>query len=104
MPIFFSDISIENGFFARICVGHDTLHEFVYNVNMEWRGFGGKLRELREEKDLSREELANAIGTSLANIGRWEAGVHDPKIEFVVKISKYFEVSSDFLLGIKDEI
>ncbi len=62
-----------------------------------------RLKELRDEKKLSQEEVAKAIGTSQTNIGRWEKGLNEPSSGFVIKLANYFEVSIDYLLGREDD-
>ena len=63
-----------------------------------------RLKELREEKQLSQLEVANAIATSQRNIGRWETGANEPSSSFVIKLANYFEVSTDYLLGRSNEL
>lgn len=63
-----------------------------------------RLKELRKEKNLSQDEIANAIGTSQTNIGRWEKGINEPTSSFVIKLADYFGVSIDYLLGREDDL
>ncbi len=65
-------------------------------------GFGKKLKELRIERRLTQEELAEALGCSQAMIARWEANEHQPKEEHIVKAAKFFGVSTDYILGLSD--
>lgn len=62
-----------------------------------------RLRELREDKNLSQEELAKAIGTSQTNIGRWEKGLNEPSYRYVVLLADFFGVTTDYLLGREDD-
>lgn len=63
-----------------------------------------RLKELRQEKGLNQEELANAINVKNYNIGDWERNRTEPSIEYLCKIADYFEVSVDFLLCRTNEI
>ncbi|MDE6104465.1 MAG: helix-turn-helix domain-containing protein [Clostridia bacterium] len=65
--------------------------------------FATRLRELRKEKKLSMRELAKAINSSEAIISYWESDINEPKISHIIKLAKFFDVSADFLLGLKDE-
>ena len=65
--------------------------------------FGNRLKELRQEKNLTQADVANAIGTSQRNIGRWENNENEPGASFVIKLANFFEVSSDYLLEITDD-
>ena len=61
-----------------------------------------KICELRKEKGLSQRQLANEIGTSQANVSRWEQGINEPSIIECWKIADFFGVSIDMLCGRKD--
>lgn len=62
-----------------------------------------RLLELREERNLSQTDVANAISTSRTNIGRWEKGLNEPASGFLIKLAEFFEVSTDYLLGLENE-
>ena len=58
-----------------------------------------RLKELRLEKNLSQLELAKAIGFSQSSIVYWETGQRVPNAQAVIILAKYFNVSTDYLLG-----
>ena len=58
-----------------------------------------KLQELRKEKGLTQEELAEALFVSRTAISKWESGRGVPNIESLKAISKFFSVSIDELLS-----
>ena len=60
---------------------------------------GNKIIELRNEKGVSQQELASKIGTSQANVSRWEKGIITPSVLECWKLADFFEVSIDFLVG-----
>lgn len=64
--------------------------------------FAERLKELRNEQGLSIWQLGQAIGVSHAAISRWENEVRIPNIEILVRIAKFFKVSSDYLIGLED--
>ena len=51
---------------------------------------------------MSMKQLAVAIGTTDAAISNWENGINEPKISYVIRLCKFFDVSADYLLGIED--
>lgn len=61
--------------------------------------FAERLKELRTEKNMSQAALAKIIGVSQKAIDYWERGINEPKASYIVALSKFFEVSCDFLLG-----
>lgn len=65
--------------------------------------FNEKLQELRKQKNLTQEELAEALYVSRTAISKWESGRGYPNIDSLKAISKYFSVSLDELLS-GDEI
>jgi len=64
--------------------------------------FSKRLRELREDKNLSMQELAVIINVSNAAISNWENEINEPKISYLAALAKYFGVSADYLLGLDD--
>lgn len=65
--------------------------------------FNEKLQELRGQRSLTQEELAEALYVSRTAISKWESGRGYPSIESLKAISKYFSTSLDELLS-SDEI
>ena len=63
--------------------------------------FGEILKELRQEKRLSHEQLAKALGVSRAIIGFWESGKREPTGSSVAAVAQYFDVTADYLLGLE---
>ncbi len=61
--------------------------------------FGTRLRELREEKGVSMVELARAIGVSDAAVCKWENGVAEPKLSYIIRLAEYFDCSVDYITG-----
>ncbi len=61
-----------------------------------------RIGELRKERGLSQRQLAAAIGTSQANLSRWEQGLNEPSIVECWKIADYFDVSIDLVCGRKE--
>lgn len=68
--------------------------------------FGERLKELRVKRNMTQEELGLIFNPSLSQstCGTYENGKRQPTLENLVVISKYFNVSTDYLLGITDEI
>lgn len=60
--------------------------------------FGENLQKLRKEKNISQENLAEALQVSRQTIGKWENGTTYPEAECLIQISDFFGVSIDTLL------
>lgn len=65
--------------------------------------FNEKLQELRKQKGITQEELAEALFVSRTAVSKWESGRGYPNIESLKALSKFFSVSLDELLS-GDEI
>lgn len=63
---------------------------------------GDRLNQLREERGLSQGELAKELETNTNQIGRWERNEVIPNSDTIIKLATYFNVSSDYLLGLVD--
>ena len=69
---------------------------------MEFKKFAERLKELRNEKNLSQMELANETGISQTSIAKWELQQRMPTLLNIVILCRYFKVSSDYLIGLED--
>lgn len=63
--------------------------------------FGERLASLMD--GLSQKQLAEAVGISQQTVSRYLAGRHIPDAQILIKFCRYFEVSADYLLGLKDK-
>ena len=61
-----------------------------------------RIRELREDNDLKQRELAEILNCSQRVYSNYERGDIDVPTEILIKLSKYYDVSTDYLLGISD--
>jgi transcriptional regulator with XRE-family HTH domain len=64
--------------------------------------FASRLKQLRTERDLTREEFAGIFGISRTTIWRYENEENTPPIDFVMRVSAAFNVSADWLAGRTD--
>lgn len=65
--------------------------------------FGQRLKELRIEKGLSQQEVANHFNVSKMTISAWETDKQEPCIDDIVELARFFETTTDYLLGLTDE-
>ncbi len=74
---------------------------------MENEGFnlklmGERLLSLRKEKNIGQNDLAAKLNLSNASISYWENAKQVPTAEAIFKLAKFFGVSADYILGLKD--
>ena len=58
-----------------------------------------RLRELRKERKLTQRQVADAISTSTPVYCRYEKGEREPSIDTIIRLSDFFGVTCDYLLG-----
>ncbi|MBQ8509103.1 MAG: helix-turn-helix domain-containing protein [Clostridia bacterium] len=58
------------------------------------------IRRLRRDKDITQEELANALGVTYQSVSRWENAQAYPDIEQIPRLAAYFGVTTDLLFGV----
>lgn len=58
-----------------------------------------RLRDLREDHDLSQRQLAQIIGMSQTGYSKYETGENDIPTSILIKLSRLYDVSIDYLLG-----
>ncbi|MES5860657.1 helix-turn-helix transcriptional regulator [Bacillus cereus group sp. RP29] len=65
--------------------------------------FGQRLRELRSKKNISATALGKVLGIAQTTVSNWENSGYEPNYEMLVKISRFFGVSVDYLVGNDDD-
>lgn len=69
-------------------------------IAMTYCEFGENLRKLRKGKSMTQSELGGKIGLSKAVISKYETGLGYPSFDVLIRIARFFGVSTDFLLGV----
>lgn len=64
--------------------------------------FGERLLKLREEREETQQQLADAIGITRQSLSRYETSDRTPNIDLIYHIAKHYNVSSDYLLGLSE--
>lgn len=68
----------------------------------EYMNFNVRLKQLRQKNKLTQRELADILGLKPTAISNYESKRNEPSFDKLVALSKYFDVSCDYLLGITD--
>lgn len=64
---------------------------------------GAALRRLRDERDISQQELATALGVSVGIVSRWERGANGPERAQLRRLAEFFSVDASALTDPDDE-
>ena len=70
----------------------------IFMNNMQYTKI---IRDLREDNDKSQKEVAEYLGTSQTMYARYERGANELPIRHLIKLCKLYNVSADYILGIK---
>lgn len=62
-----------------------------------------RIKDLREDNDKTQKELAEYLGMKQPQYYRYENGLRDIPTDILIKLSKYYNVSVDYILGLRDE-
>ena len=61
-----------------------------------------RIRDLREDHDLTQTKLAKMLGMSQTGYSKYETGENDIPTDILIKLADYYDVSIDYLLGQTD--
>lgn len=64
--------------------------------------FVKRLKELKDQKQVTQSEIAEAIGVAQPQISAYLKGVDKPSSETLMKLAKYFGVSPEYMLGVSN--
>lgn len=64
--------------------------------------FTKRMRDLREDKDLKQADVANVLNITRQQYQLYESGKRQLPIDLLMKLCEFYNVSSDYILGIKD--
>ncbi|MCL2677658.1 MAG: helix-turn-helix domain-containing protein [Clostridiales bacterium] len=61
-----------------------------------------RIRDLREDKDITQQQMADFLNVTQATYSRYESGELDIPSMALIKLSQYYKTSVDYLLGLTD--
>lgn len=64
--------------------------------------FNVRLKQLRQKNKLTQSELADILGLKPTAISNYESQRNEPSFDKLIALSKHFDVSCDYLLGVTD--
>jgi len=62
-----------------------------------------RLRDLREDHDLSQEQVAKLLGMKQPQYSRYERGIRDIPTDILIKLAQYYKTSTDYILGLTND-
>lgn len=67
---------------------------------MKWNE---RIRGLREDNDLTQEEMGKIVKATQKQISNWETGRNEPPYDILIKYTNFFKVSADYILGLTNK-
>lgn len=61
-----------------------------------------RLRDLREDNDLTQRQLAEFLHVKQNTYSQYETGTHQLPIDVLIRLAEFYNVSTDYLLGLTD--
>lgn len=61
-----------------------------------------RIRDLREDKNLSQKQLAEILGMSQTGYSKYETGENDIPTQILINLAYFYETSVDYILGLTD--
>ena len=65
--------------------------------------YARRMRELRQDNDLSQKKIADMLGVAQTTYSQYELNKRPMPIEYLIALCKYYHVSSDYMLGLSDK-
>lgn len=62
-----------------------------------------RIRDLREDRDLSQQKLSEALHMHKTTYARYETGEREIPLSVAIRLARFFDVSLDYLAGLSDE-
>lgn len=63
-----------------------------------------RIKNLREDKDLTQKQLADALFMQLTQYRRYESGEREIPLELAISLSEFYNVPIDYIAGVSDKI
>ncbi len=61
-----------------------------------------RLKDLREDHDLTQADIAHLLDTTRQQVSKWETGAQMMGVDKYIKLAKHYNISADYLLGLTD--
>lgn len=87
-----------NLFQVKIQIKNDACIILILVIKMYER-----IRAMRTDKDLTQTQVAEFLGMSQTGYSKYETGENDIPTDILVKLAKFYNTTTDYLLGLTDE-
>ncbi len=63
-----------------------------------------RIKQLRISNNMTQTDLAKKLNITRSSVNAWEMGISTPSTAYIVELAQLFHVSTDFLLGLSDNV
>lgn len=63
-----------------------------------------RIRDLREDKDLTQRQVSQILNISQVGYSKYETGRNDIPTRVLIELSRFYNTSTDYILGLTDEV
>lgn len=75
-------------------------HQMVMRAGVVMDNYYPRLRDLREDHDLSQQQVADFLGMKQPQYSRYERGLRDIPTDVLIRLAHLYKTSTDYLLGL----
>lgn len=75
----------------------------IYRGDFIYMLYTRRIRDLREDHDMTQQQVAGYLGTSQTMYARYERGANELPIRHLIALCELYKVSADYILGLSDK-
>ena len=75
-------------------------YQMVMKVGVEMNNYYPRIRDLREDRDMSQQQVADYLGMKQPQYNRYERGLRDLPTDVLIRLAKLYRTSTDYILGL----
>lgn len=75
----------------------------VIKDGVDMNNYYPRLRDLREDHDLTQQDLADFLDMKQSQYSRYERGIRDIPTDILIRLAKRYQTSVDYILGLCDD-
>ncbi len=72
----------------------------VMEVGVVMDNYYPRIRDLREDRDLTQQQIADYLGMKQSQYSRYERGLRDIPTDILIRLAKYYNTTTDYILGL----
>ena len=77
-------------------------HQMVMEAGVDVDNYYPRLKDLREYRDMSQQQVADYLGMKQPQYSRYERGLRDIPTDVLIRLAKLYNTSTDYILGLSN--